>query len=39
MRKTYAEKRYFDYREDEICGALRANSGSLGGGGGLKASL
>jgi hypothetical protein len=31
--KTYTEKRFFDWYEDEKSVSIRANSGSYGGGG------
>ena len=30
--KTYAEKRFFEWREDDLSVSLRAKSGSYGGG-------
>lgn len=32
MKKAYAEKRYFEWHEDELAVSLRAKSGSYGGG-------
>lgn len=30
--KTYAEKRFFEYHEDDVAVSIRAKSGSYGGG-------
>ena len=32
MKKAYAEKRFFEWHEDELAVSLRAKSGSYGGG-------
>lgn len=33
MTKTFTEKRFFEWREDDVSVTLRASSGSYGGGG------
>ena len=33
MKKTFTEKRFYEWHEDEICVSLRANGATCGGGG------